>query len=166
MGLVDGRGVGGWFDNDESLCKKRSTTDTQSKNRVWMRLGVEPQWERLTYVSLLMSKCSSVNAAFYGSSKIDRLETAKEYKKFRLKFRSMESTMITVATMGLHFLFLCLSDPFVAMLRDMPRGVRKIKWEQKLRKETDRPGEDFHFLEQFRVMEIVTWRNREDQRWE
>lgn len=34
---------------------------------------VEPQQERLTSNACFRSECSSVNASFYGSSKIDRL---------------------------------------------------------------------------------------------
>ena len=83
-----------------------------------------------------MSVCSSVNASFYGSSNIDRLETAKKYKKFRLKFRSMESILISIAavrsiTFLLLFFFL-FSFFFFFLLsscsvkRDMLREWKKV----------------------------------------
>ena len=75
-----------------------------------------------------MSVCSSVNASFYGSSNIDRLETAKKYKKFRLKFRSMESILISIAavrsiTFLLLFFFLLSS---CSVKRDMLREWKKV----------------------------------------
>lgn len=85
-----------WMEvRDRTTC---TTTTVASKNDQTMNITMNINrvsgmqfGGRAAVRAAYLCSCPSVrvvNASFYGSSKIDRLETVKGYKKFRLKYRS------------------------------------------------------------------------------